>query len=76
MESQLKVFKNIFGVFYSYYIQHSFICRPSDSTVPTDAGNRSNPVPLQLAHWQLKVATRPVPSSFSQALKDNVGVWI
>ncbi len=22
----------------SYYIQHSFICRPSDSIVPTDAG--------------------------------------
>ncbi len=22
----------------SYYIQHCFICRPSDSTVPTDAG--------------------------------------
>ncbi len=21
-----------------YYIQHCFICRPSDSTVPTDAG--------------------------------------
>ncbi len=26
------------GVFFSYYIQHCFICRPSDSTVPTDAG--------------------------------------
>ncbi len=24
--------------FLSYYIQHCFICRPSDSTVPTDAG--------------------------------------
>jgi len=24
--------------FYSYYIQHCFICRPSDSTVPSDAG--------------------------------------
>ncbi len=23
---------------FSYYIQHYFICRPSDSTVPTDAG--------------------------------------
>ncbi len=31
-----------FGGFFlfllSYYIQHCFICRPSDSTVPTDAG--------------------------------------
>jgi hypothetical protein len=28
------------GIFYffSYDIQHCFICRPSDSTVPTDAG--------------------------------------
>jgi hypothetical protein len=25
-------------IFSSYYIQHYFICRPSDSTVPTDAG--------------------------------------
>ncbi len=32
-------FKNIFfGDFFSYFIQHCFICRPSDSTVPTDAG--------------------------------------
>ncbi len=23
---------------YRYYIQHCFICRPSDSTLPTDAG--------------------------------------
>ncbi len=33
--------KNDFwGIFYFslYYIQHCFICRPSDSTVPTDAG--------------------------------------
>ncbi len=27
-----------FFLFLSYYIQHCFICRPSDSTVPTDAG--------------------------------------
>ncbi len=25
-------------LFFSYYIQHCFICRPSDSAVPTDAG--------------------------------------
>ncbi len=25
-------------LFFSHYIQHCFICRPSDSTVPTDAG--------------------------------------
>jgi hypothetical protein len=25
-------------LFFAYYIQHCFICRPSDSTVPTDAG--------------------------------------
>jgi hypothetical protein len=24
--------------FFAYYIQHCFICRSSDSTVPTDAG--------------------------------------
>ncbi len=27
-----------FFCFFTYYIQHFFICRPSDSTVPTDAG--------------------------------------
>jgi hypothetical protein len=31
-------FRGIFQFFFSYYIQHCFICRPSDSTVPTDAG--------------------------------------
>jgi hypothetical protein len=34
-------FKYFFGRFFSfcsYNIQHCFICRPSDSTVPTDAG--------------------------------------
>jgi hypothetical protein len=25
-------------IFFSYYNLHCFICRPSDSTVPTDAG--------------------------------------
>jgi hypothetical protein len=35
----LSFFKNIFwGIFSAYDIQHCFICRPSDSTVPTDAG--------------------------------------
>jgi hypothetical protein len=27
-----------FFLFFPYYIQHCFFCRPSDSTVPTDAG--------------------------------------
>jgi hypothetical protein len=31
-------FWGIFLFFFSYCIQHCFICRPSDSTVPTDAG--------------------------------------
>jgi hypothetical protein len=33
-------FKYFFGGFFfsSYYIQHCFICLPSDSTVPTNAG--------------------------------------
>ncbi len=26
------------GAVCSYYIQHCFVCRPSDSAVPTDAG--------------------------------------
>ncbi len=35
----LKFYIYIFlGDFFSYYIQHCFICRPSDSTVPADAG--------------------------------------
>jgi hypothetical protein len=32
------IFFGGFFNFFSYYIQHCFICRPSDSTVPTDAG--------------------------------------
>ncbi len=34
----LKIFSFRIFCFFSYYIQHCFICRPSDSTVPTDAG--------------------------------------
>jgi hypothetical protein len=39
-------FLNIFlgDFFFSYCIQHCFICRPSDSTVPTDAGIESRTV--------------------------------
>jgi hypothetical protein len=33
-----KYFLGDFFSFFSYNIQHCFICRPSDSTVPTDAG--------------------------------------
>ncbi len=32
------LFEGFFIIFSSYYIQHYFICRPSDSIVPTDAG--------------------------------------
>ncbi len=32
------IFGGDFFIFFSYYIQHCFICRPLDSTVPTDAG--------------------------------------
>jgi hypothetical protein len=32
-----------------YFIQHCFICRPSDSTVSVEAG--SNPGQSQLRHW-------------------------
>ncbi len=43
------------GSFFSYCIQHCFICRPSNSTVPTDAG--IGPGPLQLVHWQSDALT-------------------
>ncbi len=36
-----------------YFIQHCFICRPSDSNVSEDA--RSNPGLLRLRHWQSAV---------------------
>ncbi len=51
----LKIF---FGGFYifSYYIQHCFICRPSDSTVPNPMLG-SNPGPLHLVHWQSDALT-------------------
>jgi hypothetical protein len=40
-------FLNIYIFFFSYYIQHCFTCRPSDSILPLDAGI----VPLQLVHF-------------------------
>jgi hypothetical protein len=35
--NNLVLFDKVF-LYLSYYIQHCFNCRPSDSTVPTDAG--------------------------------------
>jgi hypothetical protein len=35
---EVKIQFIFFLSFLSYYIQHCFICRPSNSTVPTDAG--------------------------------------
>ncbi len=36
--SPFSFFGGIFSLFVQYNIQHCFICCPSDSTVPTDAG--------------------------------------
>ncbi len=44
-----------FFTFFSYFIQHCFICHPSDSTVPTVLG--SKPRPVQLVHWQADALT-------------------
>ncbi len=38
IKSQVIHSKYIFFFPYRYNVQHCFICRPSDSTVPTDAG--------------------------------------
>jgi hypothetical protein len=51
----LKYFFGFYFFFFSYYIQHCFICRHSDSTVPTDAG--IEPRTLQLVHWQSDALT-------------------
>jgi hypothetical protein len=37
--------------YFMYFVQHGFICRPSDSTVSEDAGIY-NPGLLRLWHWQ------------------------
>ncbi len=43
-------FINIFlGDYFSYYIQHCFFCRPSDSTVPTEARIEPRTVATALA---------------------------
>jgi hypothetical protein len=47
-----KYFLGGYFLFFPYNIQHCIICRPSDSTVPTDAGNE-----LQLVHWQSDALT-------------------
>ncbi len=50
--------KGFIFFFFSYYIQHCFICRPSDSTVPTDAGIEARTVALAgPLHWQSDVLT-------------------
>ncbi len=40
---------NMMSYFFPYNIQHCFICRPSDSTVPTDAGIEPSTVTGALA---------------------------
>jgi len=50
-----------------FHIQHCFSCRPSDSTVPTDAGIEPRTVcKLQLVHWQSDaLTTRSHPLNLS-----------
>jgi hypothetical protein len=42
MATNIYIYFSLFFVgiflFFSYYIQHCFMCRPSDSIAPTDAG--------------------------------------
>jgi hypothetical protein len=47
---QMRLFYNILGGILNFF-HHCFICRLSDSTVPTDAGIYT-PGPLQLVQWQ------------------------
>jgi hypothetical protein len=49
--------------FFSYYIQHCFICRPSDSTVPKDAG--IEPRTVQISHT-------PSEAEFSDDIQTKV----
>ncbi len=53
----LNIFFGMIFYSFSYNIQHCFICRPSDSTVPTDAGIEPRTGPLQLVHWQSDALT-------------------
>ncbi len=58
MEDSLSIGETIFFEifkFFSYYIQHSFTCRPSDSTVPRMLG--WNPGLLHLVHRQSDALT-------------------
>jgi hypothetical protein len=41
--------QGVFWIFFLYFIQHCFICRPSDSRVSEDAG--IEPRLLRLWHW-------------------------
>jgi hypothetical protein len=61
-------FLKVHGIFldfliFTYYIQHCFICRPSDSTVLTDAGIEprtvaSGALQLEYLHWLNKCPSR------------------
>jgi hypothetical protein len=52
----MNIFWGFFSLFFPYIIHHSFICRPSDSTVPKRMLGL-NPGPLQLVHWQSNALT-------------------
>ncbi len=44
-------------IFYMYFIQHCFICRPSDSTVSEDAG--IEPMTVAQRHWRSEARSHP-----------------
>ncbi len=54
--------EELFGGFLKYFIQHCLICRPSDATVPEDAGTEPRTVvTLALAVRRSDQSARPHP---------------
>ncbi len=66
----LKYFLGDFCFLFSHFIQHCFICRPSDSTVPTDAGIEPRTVAtcaLAVRRSNLQAISQPLLGYISSA---------
>jgi hypothetical protein len=66
--------KTKWGIFvyfftYMYFIQHCFICRPSDSTVSEDAGNE--PRSVATLQWQADALTTRLDLNHKKWMDEN-----
>ncbi len=69
--------RRFFWIFFIYlvFIQHCFICCPSDSTVPVDAGTEALTIWLGLIHVQTYIPTMHVIILTVHTAHSDIQMW-